>query len=112
MRSFKINESYQVQNMEEPVEPLVNISNETDVKYGPNPINDQLNLIIRASSNGILEVNVFDINGKRVENLNLNFQRGLSEFKLDTRHFLRGIYVLKYQDSVSRKTKSFKLVKI
>jgi uncharacterized delta-60 repeat protein len=71
--------------------------NNSKFSISPNPFNESINLKFNFNQDGSLTIDLFDSNGRKIDNLlsNKNFQSGDNEIKLDLPETLcKGIYFL------------------
>jgi hypothetical protein len=62
------------------------------VNIYPNPTSGSLNIFTDAQKSGVREMNIFDINGRKVAQLILSIHAGLSLNSYDVSHLPKGIY--------------------
>ena len=55
----------------------------TKLSITPNPVHDVMQLAISASSNGSMEIHIFDMSGKVVRKMNANVQSGINVISFD-----------------------------
>jgi len=68
--------------------------NSYEVKYAPNPFNEQLQLYIGGADN-IVEIGVYTTNGQLIEYQTVNLPFGVRTYTLDTGEYKQGVYIVK-----------------
>ncbi len=68
--------------------------NSYEVKYAPNPFNEQLQLYIGGADN-IVEIGVYTTNGQLIEYQTVNLPFGVRTYTIDTGEYKQGVYIVK-----------------
>jgi hypothetical protein len=74
----------------------------TNAAIWPNPSNGDLNLALVATAEGLLNVSLFDVNGREVRQESRTMNAGRSQHRFDTNDLPAGLYTLHATDSKGR----------
>ncbi len=98
------NESAVQNTIQAPIaQDLINID-----KLFPNPVSDQLNLLISSKSDVVTEINCYDQLGKTWYQGTHNFNKGVNQIRLDINDLPEGVFLLELRNKNGlRKTKRF-----
>lgn len=77
----------------------------------PNPLHDNFNLEIFAEKNCSIQIDVFDVTGKKMVNRLVNLQAGLNDYQLNLKSLAAGNYFMQVKDISGQIIEKTKLVK-
>jgi hypothetical protein len=106
------NEGTVSQGVQQPYE--IQLISSSEDKYGinlelsiyPNPVNEYLKLKVKNYTTGNLMYQLYDMNGKLLENKKLE----ANETNIQTEKLVRAVYILKVTDN-DKEVKTFKIIK-
>ncbi|MCD4744823.1 MAG: T9SS type A sorting domain-containing protein [Bacteroidales bacterium] len=91
-RGIFIDTTYITVGINDPVEI---VSNKTDIKVYPNPVNNNANVSFSLETSTNVIINIYDLNGRIVKSINLNKkERGTHNIPLELNSLTRGTYLL------------------
>ncbi|HZV69945.1 MAG TPA: CHRD domain-containing protein [Saprospiraceae bacterium] len=88
-------------------EPIEEITGE--VLLSPNPVTDELNISVEVSTKTSLDMDVYDLSGKRISTHPFNLSEGKNDVRIETADLTAGFYLLMITDGNA--TKTYKFVK-
>ncbi len=74
------------------------LSREVQLTVAPNPVGDELNLLVASSRSGSFATTVFDISGRQLFNRRIAITNGQQQQSFAVDHLQPGIYVLRLTD--------------
>jgi hypothetical protein len=86
------------------------LSNTSNISLFPNPTTGNLFLNIEASTQHTLNIHIYDIAGKELQNGEVQTSIGTNQFQLNTENFEAGIYFVELNDKNS--SKKIKFIKL
>ncbi len=80
----------------------IGIDEKTKLNYSatvfPNPGSGVFSLKLATQKNGVFTIELFDLNGKQIKQLNTTFVNGSMDLELDLKEFENGYYILKIEN--------------
>ena len=73
----------------------------------PNPTIDVLNLSLEMNASKELTINIYNMEGRRMETQNVVTQRGDNQFRFDVASYSSGMYFLEVADGTNQTTIRF-----
>lgn len=67
------------------------------IDVSPNPVRDQATVVIDSKKKGMLELALYDVNGRLHSKSYYEIAKGKQTLKLNTSHFAKGVYYLHSQ---------------
>jgi hypothetical protein len=75
-----------------------------EVNLHPNPVVDNIQLVINSKTEGISNISVLNLQGEKMKNSVLfNLQKGFNELSVDVEHFPKGVYLLMIEQGTKMK---------
>ncbi len=82
----------------------LNLENIESISIFPNPVSDQLNLLIDAKQNGQLSITILDLMGRKAISKSIqNYNSGSNQFTINVKHLVSGNYQINIKDSNGNK---------
>lgn len=76
----------------------------------PNPASRHLNVKINAQDNQLMEMSIFDTNGRLVSRQDQNIQAGQNNFSIDIAHLTKGLYIIQLNNGSSILSRKFSVL--
>jgi PKD repeat protein len=86
------------------------VKGQLEVKLSPNPMRDMANFIIKATATDKLSINITDISGKLVRQVDLDVKEGNHVTSLNVSDLNNGMYIIQVQ-SANHQMQSIKVIK-
>jgi hypothetical protein len=77
----------------------------------PSPATNEVQLDFSTMQNGEYTIEIFDVTGKELANYKIDVRSETHKETLDLQNYAEGLYVVKITNTVTSKTKYFRLVK-
>ncbi len=73
--------------------------NESQINVYPNPAMKELNIDMDASVRGVLIINIADMSGRTIKQIQTNLTEGMNKINIDVSELLAGVYTIQLNDA-------------